>query len=482
LEDCIHNKQSLIFALSAYLANVCSQPFSTVFLVLLGIFSSMTKNKWRVAYPDNRTVAIGLYVLAQQPSGTAKSRMMSLGLEPLNQMLQPIIKQFQNMIDTNQDMLDEYNELLAGSTTLTDKADCKSEIAKMKTHIRKLHKKQARIRSMLPLTNATQESMDAILNESKGYVSTVSSEMGGINVTLGLTSGKKDNNNDVLLNGREGGVVNSQRVGRKGYSGRVVNALTFYAQDGTISKFFTASGVTGLAERCLCISEPSSLGYRDHLVEKVKDDYNIMDAYFQRCEFFNEVIENPIDYDDLVTLQITAEDWRCIYSFENELERELRDKREFSHPVLQRVVGKMRMQVIGLAANLYLLDNSVQPLSHSDDSFIPTQYVMMGIDMFRKLIQGMKDYCVRSGLISNKEQIRVIYNFFIDKSPDVSYTMAQLKKKGESVNPFKNVNEPRIAVKEAVDYLLENNVLIIRGDRYYRNPLPFDPLTTAIWR
>jgi hypothetical protein len=480
LQDCIHNKQTFVFALTAYLATICEQPFSTVLLVLLGVFSSMTKNKWRVAYPDNRTVAIGLYILAEQPSGTSKSRMVDFGLEPLHQMIQPAIKQLQNLIDTYQNTADEYVELLASSTTATDKADCKGEIAKMRTQIKKLSQHQTRIQCLLPLTNATQESMDGVLSESGGYVSTVSSEQGGIDVTLGLTSGKKHNNNDTLLNGREGGIVNSRRVGRKGYSGRVVNSLTFYAQDLTIGKFFAASGVTGLAERCLCISEPSSLGYRDHLMEKPKDIYNIVGQYAQRCEFFQEVIENPIDYDDLVTLRITDEDWRCIYSFENELEQQLRDKRELSHPVLQRVVGKTKMQLIGLSANLYLLDTSVQPLSHNVDLFIPTQYVRMAIDMFRRLIDGMKDYCIRSGLMSNKEQIRVMYNFFIDKSPDISFTMAELKKKGESVNPFKTLHNPRIAIKETIDYLNNNNVLIKRGDRYYRNLIPYNPLTSSI--
>jgi hypothetical protein len=476
LNQFIYDKNSLLFELSFYMSELCDIPQSTVLVILLTVFSGLTSKKWRCAYKDGRLVSIGLYCVAEQESGVGKSRALGLALEPIIQLVNPKITELKLEIDILQDKIERFNHALAGAETREDKAFNKRRISETKSRIKKLEKNLARVQSFLPITNSTPEALDVMLNHASGFFFAAAAEQGLFNSLLGLSYGKKANNNDLLLNGREGGDVHSTRASRKAYSGKVIGAVVCFAQDRSIEKLLTASGVTGLAERFIMISEPSLLGYRDRIREKVNRDH-LFCEYAKKCAFFAEIIEDPNrpHPDLLITLRLCEESWRYIANYENSIEQELRYGGALSNPTLQRVVGKTRMQVMGLAANLYLLDTDDQPLTELDDPYIPLQYVIMAINMFNELLTGVRDYCERRGLISDKAQISTLYGAFIGKGENISYTEQELKKKLEQVKPFRDLNSPRIAIKNTLNFLVQNHVLLEINGRFYRNPEKFSP-------
>ncbi|WP_445368204.1 DUF3987 domain-containing protein [Methylomonas sp. BW4-1] len=473
----IHDKDSLVSKLSLYISYRNDIADSTIILLTLSAWSGITSKRYQVSYPDGRTVSIGLYAALEQSSGTGKSLALGMLLEPLKNMIEPKISELKSSIKIYKDISDELKESLAGCTTKEEKATYKKQIEVTNNFIKKLKKHFDRLQNMMPITNVTPAALDAMLTTTDGFFFAATSEQGFFNSILGLRTGPKNNNNDLLLNAREGGYVNSNRIGSKSYSGQVRGAIACFAQEGVIGKLLAASEETGLSERFLMICEPSSIGYRDRVTDKINGEH-ILELYAKRCEFFKIYIddENALSHDLLITLRISDDGWRHIGNFEQELEYKMRPGAELSHPILQRVVGKTKMQIMGIASNLFLLHTDNPPESELDDPFIPNEFVVMAINIFNELITGVRNYCERKGLISDVAQLAAVYNVFVGKGENGAYTVQELKKRLQQVKPFKDMEEPRKAIQRALDYLAQHHVLLIDiNGKYFKNPVQFNP-------
>ena len=62
-------------------------PVNTVFLMGLAVFSSMAARKYAVLYPNNEQLPIGIYAVAEQPSGSAKSSCLRSFERPFKKIL-----------------------------------------------------------------------------------------------------------------------------------------------------------------------------------------------------------------------------------------------------------------------------------------------------------------------------------------------------------------------------------------------------------
>ncbi|BBL58863.1 DUF3987 domain-containing protein [Methylomonas koyamae] len=479
LEDCIQDKDSLVFKLPKFISHKSDNPFSTTFLLSLGLWSGITSKRYQVAYADERTVSTGLYVAGEQNSGAGKSLAMNILLEPFSNRIQTKISEIISSIQIYDGILDELNESLAGCTTKEDRAYNRKQKEKTKNHLKYLNKKLHKLQNLAPITNVTSPALNSMLIATNGFFFAASSENGLFISILGLRDNPKFNDNDLLLNAREGGYVNNIRANRNAYRGQARGAITSYAQEGGIGYLLSASGNTGLAERFLLISEPSLIGYRDRIKEKINGEH-ILEEYAKRCAICQAFIDddNALNHEALITLKITVNGWRYIAHFEQDLENKMRPGAELSHPILQRVVGKTKMQVMGIAANMYLLHTENPPANESDDPSIPDEFVVMGINIFKKLIFGVRSYCERKGLISDVPQLTAVYNAFIGKGDNVSYSDQELKKRLQQVKPFKDITEesPRKVIQRAIDYLVQHHVLLIDNNgRYFRNPEKFVP-------
>ncbi len=475
LDESLHDKDSLVFLLATYISLETDIPVSTIILLILGVWSGMTSKRYQVSYKDGRTVSIGLYLAAEQSSGVGKSRALSMLLEPFKHTIESMISDIKTSIRSYEEICDTLKVSLAGCTTKEDKATFKKQIQETNNILKKLQKTCSRLQWLMPITNANPANLDAMLTATSGFFFAATSEQGFFNSILGLRTDSKHNNNDLLLNGREGGHVNS--VGRKSYIGQVRGAIACFAQEGVIGTLLAASENTGLAERFLTISEPSRLGNRDRVTDKISGDH-ILEQYAKRCALFKIYIddENALNHHSLITLRISDNGWRHIANFEQELEYKMQPSAELSHPILQQVVGKTKIQIMGIAANLYLLHTENPPTSASDNPFIPDEFVVMAISIFNQLIIGVRSYCERKGLISDVAQLTAVFNVFVGKGENGAYTVQELKKRLQQVKPFKDMEAPRMAIQQALDFLVQHHVLLKDGNgRYFKNPVQFNP-------
>lgn len=202
------------------------------------------------------------------------------------------------------------------------------------------------------------------------------------------------NNNDILLNGFDGGYVSFVRVTRSGYHGNVVGSVLCFAQDGSVEKILEASQGTGIAERFLMIAEPSVLGTRDHMHQRPKNTA-LENEYENACAFLNEVIDSPTDFDRIQSLDISAQGFDKINQFRNGIEPQLANGGRYSHDALRGAASKIDMQIMKIATVLHLMrrqEGEKEAFINLDDFSVRDEFIDSAIDIARDLLELISRY------------------------------------------------------------------------------------------
>ncbi|MDP3877156.1 MAG: DUF3987 domain-containing protein [Methylobacter sp.] len=400
----------LLKKLALQTAACCQMLVNTVFLVLMGVFSSVSCRKWVVDYQYGGYLPIGIYAVVEQPSATGKTRVVTTGQKPFIRIKDEVVKAYRENVKQLQEV---------ENPSETQQEDLKNLIAR-----------KPAINSRLFISNATAEGMEQTLNGTDGFFSAISSEQGLFNSLLGLSYSKGDPNNDLVLNGFDGGHISSCRVTRDGYHGYVIGGVTLFAQQGSIEKTLSCSNGVGLSERFLMLAEPHMLGHRDHL-KKVHIDPTLEENYATACEFSRGIFNEPQSADDLLHLKITDTGHRLIAEYRNTIEPHLADGGRYSHISLRGAAGKINIQVMKIAANLYLLDRR-----DDFDPHIPDSIVKAAIGIAHDLLEANLALCKAKGLIGTKAEFTTILSLFEkDRKP---LTERQVIRSKIGVSPFKD--------------------------------------------
>ncbi len=404
------DNEHLLKKLAIQTAACCQMPNNTVFLALLGVFGSVACRNWVVDYQYVGYLPIGIYAVVEQPSGTGKTRCLTVGQKPFSRIKSDVIAAYRERVKQIQG-IDEPGD--------TDIEDLKMLVARKDS-----------INSRLFISNATAEGMEATLNATMGFFSAISSEQGLFNSLLGLSYSNNAPNNDLVLNGFDGGHISSCRVTRNGFYGDVIGGVVLFAQQGSVEKILSCSNGTGMAERFLMLAEPHFLGQRDHL-KKIHIDPTLEDRYTSACEFSRSVFENPQSADDLYHLNITDTGHRLIAECRNKIEPHLADGGRYSHVSIRGAAGKINMQIMKIAANLYLLERA-----DSFDPNIPDSMIKSAIGIAHDLLEASLSLCKAKGLIGAKAEFATLLSLFEnDNRPRTERQIIQCKSKAE---PFKS--------------------------------------------
>ena len=421
---------SLIKRLSKQIAFVTDIPESTVFLSGLAVYSAIAARNWCVNYPDGTALPIGLYVVAEQPSGTGKSRCLNTFQKPFFKSQKIALKNINARIKEleNQAELGESEE----------------------RELKHLSNRDV----MLFVTNTTSEGLEVTLPQTNGFFSAVSAEQGLFDSLLGLSYGTSKNNNDLALLGFDGSHMSSCRAKRKGYVGEVVGSVVSFAQQGSIEKVLDSSNGTGLSERFLMIAEPHALGSRDH-AKQVAGDYTIEADYAKLCEFAIDVLETPKEFAELNCLLISEQGDQLITDYRNHIEPHLKDGGVFSHVSLRSAASKVNMQVMKIAAVLHLLDGS------GDYQYnIPDRHVVSAIAICNELLRSALVLCKNKGIMGAKAEYTAILNY-ISKGNKTKSEL-EIKNSMRNTMPFKDYTGSRAdLVTKTLKDMCEQRLLTI---------------------
>lgn len=404
------DKTHIMKQLALSIASATHLPAHTVFIMGLGVFSSVACRRWRVEYQHGGSLPIGLYAVAEQPSGAAKSRC-------LNTFQSPFYAAEKEAKNTAKARLNQLKD--------TDKKDLTD------SEQLEIEQLQSIIKSTLFTTNSTPEALEQSLTHSRGYFSAVSSEQGLFNTMLGGCYGNdKASNNDLLLNGFDSGYMSSKRIGRDTYTGAIVGGAVMFAQMGGIETLLKASNGTGLAERFLLIAEPHNLGNRDHTKAAIIS-HSLVEQYNAICESFAKyAVSDPIEVDDLTRLDICHDGWRLIAEYRNSIEHHLADGGRYSHVSIRGAAAKIDMQIMKIAANLHLLDDY-----QNKTATIDLKHVQASIGIANAMIESILKLCTDKGIVGVKAEYTAILSLFeFNSKPRTGREIIQAKAKA---TPFK---------------------------------------------
>lgn len=419
----------LLKQLALGVAKATHLPEHTTFLTGLGVFSSIACRKYKVDYQHSGSLPIGLYVVAEQPSGTGKSRSNSIFQDPFNKAQ------------------DEYfREIRAKLAILRKKKERNEE---EQVEFEQLSKKQ----HPFFVTNSTPEALEETLKHTHGFFSAIASEQGLANSMLGLNYGEgKVSNNDLLLNGFDGGYVASMRVSRDGYSGNVVGSAVLFAQPGSIETILKQSNGTGLSERFLLLAEQHKLGTRDHTIE-TSINTDLLARYKSICEALGkEVLANKKEYSSLISLKICNEGHTLIAKYRNTIELHLADGGKYSHISLRGAAGKINIQIMKIAANLYILDGQ-------ESETIAIKHVESAINIANSMLEANLKLCIDKGIIGQKAEYVAILRYFTKHPRLLSFREISNSLRGTL--PFKSLTGNKAeAIRATLAEMVEAGLLI----------------------
>lgn len=422
--DHIENRH-ILKQLAQGIAHATFLPVHTVFLVGLGVFSSLACRRWSVQYKHAGTLPIGLYIVAEQPSGTAKSRTINAFQKPFYAL--------EHKVKT------DTREKLA--KLLEDKDENALEIDRLNKVLK----------SVLFATNATAEALEQSLFNSNGYFSAVSSEQGLFNTILGGCYSDKASNNDLLLSGFSGDYMGSMRISREGYTGLAVGSVVMFAQSGGIETLLQASNGTGLAERFLLIAEQHNLGSRD-FNQPASISHDITDQYAAACELWAEwVLKDGRKYDELEQLELCYDGWHAIAQYRADIEPNLADGGRYSHVAIRGSAAKVDMQIMKIAANLHLLDNA-------NSSVIALKHVKAAIAIANAMLETALALCKDKEIIGSKAEYNAILSLFENGTkPRTEREIIQSK---SQTRPFKEfTGNKSTLIRETLADMVKNGVL-----------------------
>lgn len=391
--------------LSISISRATFLPVHTVFLVGLATFSSMSCRRWGVQYKYGGKLPIGMYLVAEQPSGTAKTWTVST-------FQKPFVDAFERVKTNSKTKL---NELLNDKDS-GDQAE--------------LDRLNSIIRSVLFITSGTPEGIEKSLSVSGGYFSAISSEQGLFNTVLGGCYSDKASNNDLLLSGFSGDYMGSMRVSREGYSGSVVGGVTMFAQSGGIETLLQASNGTGLAERFLLIAEQHNLGNRNFNHTSIIS-YELTQQYASMCAFIDNTLTDGSKFVDLPSLEIGFDGWGLIAEYRMSIEKNLADGGKYSHIAIRGAAAKIDMQIMKIAANLHLLDNN------RGWHVIDIKHIKTAITIADAMLENALSLCKDKEIIGSKAEYNAILSLFDNGTkPRTEREVIQVKSKTRPYKEF----------------------------------------------
>lgn len=435
----IDDKQ-LIKRLSKTLAAGIQLPESTAFLMGMAIFSSVATRNYYVSYEYGGSIPIGLYVVTEQPPAAAKTWLQN---------------EFQKPFD---DVDDEKRKLQTEELKQLQSIDKERLSDEQKARILEL---KQNYQPLLFITNTTPEALEMSLHKTGGFFSLVSSEQSLFDSLLGLINGNdsKQNNNEVVLNGFDGGKSGTLRIGREAYSGRSAGSVALFAQNGSIEKVLNASNGTGLSERFLMLSEPHNLGKRKH-VEAPYIDRTITAEYHELATSIARVALNKDN--EVGFLSISKNGHLEIKKYRDAIEEHLADGGAYAvHQSLRGAAGKANMQIMKVAANLHLIDGGAyQP--EIDDC-----HVTAAIHIVNDLLIAALGLCHAKGLIGAKAEFSAIITY-LSKQNGKGAKMREITNSLKSTKPFKDATGSKTeSIKNAIIEMTAQGLLMESNGIYF---------------
>lgn len=412
-------------------AETAQFPPQTTALISLGVASQVASLAVSVAYSNGKPMPTGLICVGEQPSGSAKSR-----------VLDSFRRHFEDVIKTSNETKIKKRAEIDGRL--------KNEKREMMESERSEYDRSCPL--SIGLKSATIEAVEQVAFRQGGFFALASSEKGLINTLLGLSYGDKSKPScdDLILNGYDGdnyevGRVNADRNG----AGYVYGSMSIIAQDGVIDSLVDKSSGSGLAERVMFIVERNIMGCRDwskilqptnrERLEELEIRYNnrvsdILDIAFNR---------DSMEMSTLFKLKISNGSWGLIAEYMNDNEHRVGFKGQYENSVLSGAYSKKVPNIMKVAATLYLFEVDTQGEGLAsyikNNRSIPQWCIEKAICIVDATFNGMVALCETKGISGADREVETVCAYLC-KQKGKQFKESELKRALKNTHPFKTMS------------------------------------------
>jgi hypothetical protein len=410
-------------------------PLETATLMALSIatFSAGVGNA--VCYEGGTdAIPIGLYALAEQPSGTGKtgvctklSRGLELGIERENEKRLPTVRQIMKSQAETKGELNDYER---------EEMERNHIIGK-------------------PVTNTTPEALDSKIAKQGGWFCLTSTEQGLLDTLIGGMYSEGKSNFDLMLKGFNAEFHNELRVTRTSYEGRPHGGVMCVSQEGSITTVLDNSGSTGLVERFLMLIEGDMRGHRTY--ERGRSDGKLVKLFNAKCA---EIIENSfpnrrsLAFENANKIHISSAGWKLINNYRRDNERNLASGGRYNANIFNSMWSKFDIQVMKIAATLHLFND--QPHNKK----IPKETVQIAMSIVIELFTGVVKICELKGIVGKSAEEADVESYFNKNCKGMGKQEREILDALRRRKVFKQYgNDARAKAKSAMDALLEKGII-----------------------
>lgn len=197
-----------------------------------------------------------------------------------------------------------------------------------------------------------------------------------------------------------------------------------------------------------------NLGNRDHTKTAIIDQ-DLLKQYAAVCDVFaQDVLINPIEYDELPSLEISGDGWHKIAEYRNSIERHLDNGGRYSHRAIRGAAAKIDMQIMKISASLHLLENP------SGDT-IDDKHVTSAIGIANALIEAnLKPICKDKGIVGATAEYQSILKLYENSQSGRSERNIIIAK--SQTLPFKEFTGNKSAlIRQTLSDMVRDGVLCI---------------------
>lgn len=409
-------------------------PVETTTLMALSVASYAASLGYCVQYEDGDRLPIGIYALAEQPSGAGKSGVLkrldrgfrdAIAVE--NERRIKVRKQIMKSSNDKKGDLDEYEEAqLLDNHNITP-----------------------------PVTNTTPEALDHELTKQFGWFCVASTEQGLLNTLVGGKYSEGKSSFDLMLKGFNAEDHNEMRITRQGFQGLPHGGALCVSQDGSVSTVLENSGSTGLIERFLILIEDTTKGTRKRK-EARNPTWENTDAFNAQCNHIaTEALNDSkrLNFSSLKPIKISKDGWDVIYQLLDDIEPDLGPGGRYHAHIFSSMWSKMDIQIMKIAATIWLMDGK------SPSKPVDKDTVMMAAAVVSEIFKGVVKVCEMKGVVGRTaEEERV--EEFMSKNGRMGKSENEILNSVRKTKTFTLYgNEARAKAKEALDSLVKRGIL-----------------------
>lgn len=410
-------------------------PEVSAFFSLLASASCSVSTAYATQYSTDSAVALGMYVIVEQPPAMMKSYLLDVGLSPYRHA---VLKHNKKVGAKNVEIAERGNEsirLLKG--TFGDTSD------------------------------GTSASIDGFLSTcAEGRFVVASAEQSGL-ISLFPEAGSFSSTNELILKGYAGEFVSGMRATRKAFSGVVQGSVVIIAQPGSSKRVLSASGGSGMAERFIYIAEPDPIGFRknegkfptrnersafENACIKCVDTYSEEITSRTHCDEDSRVVMDP---ENLIRIKASDEGYRILREAKGANESYLYDLKIAGEMVMMGWLAKIETHVMKIAGNIHVIECLANNCKVSN--VIPNWLIEDSIELVMTLSEHIKEILNSAGESGSQAEEETIIDILTGKPMEKRALALRAKNR----KPFKAMPAGFKIANSRIDSMVQSGILSV---------------------